>query len=190
MLFDKPIKLRAIRLPIFLLLLPTFSSIHSIGFCLWPLLVCCFANSGVLSTNSWCLDISKMFERWRCQTGAHYPDELGDIFVFDTGTCLSFHPLAEVVGYNKQKLLLCCSNGQGADYVHPPLHKQPRTYDRVEGFRRYTENGSVSLTSIASSDIAFSVLLHGGLIVSLRVGLVSQSSFFWVIATYALMEFG
>ena len=33
-------------------------------------------------------------------------------------------------------------------------------------------NGSMSLTLIASFDIAFNVPLHGGLIVSLRVGMV------------------
>ena len=48
MLFGKPIQLRATHLPIFLSLIPTFFLMHSIGFCLSPLLICCFVdNKGV-----------------------------------------------------------------------------------------------------------------------------------------------
>ena len=171
---------------------------HSIRFYLSPPFVHYFMDSGVLSINSWCLALSKMFKRWRCQIGVHYskstydifPGELEDIFVFDTDIGFYLHPLAKVVICNEQKLLLCCSSWQEADYVHPLLCKRPMTCDRVEGFRRYTENGNVSLTSIAYFDITFNVLLHGGSIVSLRVGTMCQSSSAWVIATYALMEFG
>ena len=76
MLFGRPIRFRATRPPIFLLLLPTFSLMHSIGFYLLPPLVCCFVDTGVLSINSWCLTLSKMFERRHCQIGAHYPWQL------------------------------------------------------------------------------------------------------------------
>ena len=155
MLFGRPIR---VCLPIFLLLIPTFSSMHSTGFCLSHLFVCCFVDSRVLSTNSWCLALSKMFETWRCQIGTIicdecswnfestyevFPNELGNIFVFDTSIDFCLHPLVEVVDCNEQKLLLCCSSGKETDYVHPPLHKRPRTCDWVEGFRRYMENGSV-----------------------------------------------
>ena len=47
----------------------------------------------------------------------------------------------------------------------------------------------MSLTLISSFDIDFSVSLHGGPIVSLRVNAVCQSLSAWVIATYALLEF-
>ena len=102
-----------------------------------------------------------------------FPDELRDIFVFDTGISFCLHPLTEVVGCNEQKLLLGYSSGQGADNVHPSLRKKPRTCDRVEGFRRYMGNGSVSLTLIASSNIDFN---DGGPIIFLCVGVMCQSS--------------
>lgn len=151
MLFDRPIRLWAICLPIFLLLIPTFFSMYSTWFCLLSLLVRYFADSGVLSTNSWCLALSKIFERRHCQTIAHihddcswnseltydgFLDELGDNFVFDIGIGFYLHPLTKVVGWNKQKLL-CYSNGQRDYYVHPLLRKWARTCDRIEGLWRY-----------------------------------------------------
>ena len=51
-------------------------------------------------------------------------------------------------------------------------------------------NRSMFFTPITSFNITFSVSLHGGPIVSLRVGAVCQSSSAWVIVAYALMEFG
>ena len=47
----------------------------------------------------------------------------------------------------------------------------------------------VSLTLITPFNITFSVSLHGGPIITLRVRTVCQSSSAWVIATYAFIKF-
>ena len=103
-----------------------------------------------------------------------FSDELGDILIFDASIGFCLHPLAEIVSCKEQKLLLCCCNGKGADYVHLPLCKWQRTCDRVESFRRHTEDESVSLTPITPLNIAFRILLHGGLIILFLVGAVCQ----------------
>ena len=55
MLFDRPIKLRAIHLPILSLLLPTFALMHSTEFCLLPLLITFHGGSVVsLSVGAVC----------------------------------------------------------------------------------------------------------------------------------------
>ena len=71
MLSGKPIRLRVVHPPTFFLPFPTFSLVHSIGFCLSPPFVCCFVDNEVLSIGSLCLTPSKMFEIQYYQTVAH-----------------------------------------------------------------------------------------------------------------------
>ena len=105
-----------------------------------------------------------------------FPDELGDIFVFDADIGFYLYPFAEIVGFNKQKLFLCYYNMQGPDYVHSPLCKRPRTCDRVESFSRYTRNESLSLTLITPFNMVFSILLHGEPVIPLRLRAMCQNS--------------
>ena len=83
-------------------------------------------------------------------------DELGDIFVFDTGISFCLHPLIEVVGCNKQKLFFVLLQWTRGRLCPSPITKMAKD----------------SLTLIASYDIVFNFPLFGGSIVSMHVGTV------------------
>ena len=99
-----------------------------------------------------------------------FPNKLRDVLILDAGISFYLYLLAKVVCGHKQKFLLNDCDKQGPHYVHPPLREWPRVCYWVENFEWNAWNGCMSLALVTLFDIAFRVLLHGGPIVSLRVG--------------------
>ena len=54
------------------------------------------------------------------------PDEVACLLFYDSSQGLGFCPFCEIIHCYDDKFALAPSNGQGSQYVQPPLLKRPR----------------------------------------------------------------